>query len=97
MYRIKLTPTAIRSFSDLHPAVVKKQFKTALNALKDNPYSGKLLREELDLFRTFKIKRYRIIYQVNDNLRHIIVVALGHRRDVYEVTTKLLQQNDHVN
>lgn len=91
MYKIKLTPTATRSFNNLHPEV-KKHFKTALKALEINPYSGKQLREELNFFRSFKIKRYRIIYQVDDNLQHIIVVALGHRRDIYEVTTKLLQQ-----
>ena len=92
MFKIKLTPTAIHSFNGLHPEI-KKQFKDALSALKENPYSGKLLREELNFFRTFKIKRYRVIYQVDDNLRHIVVVALGHRRDIYEVATKLLQQD----
>jgi len=92
MYKIKLTPTAIHSFNNLHPEI-KKQFKTALNALKDNPYYGKQLREELIDFRTFKIKRYRLIYQVDDNLRYVIVAAIGHRRDIYEVTKKLIQQD----
>jgi len=92
MYKIKLTSTAVDAFNNLHPEV-KKQLKTALNTLKDNPYSGKQLREELNFFRSFKIKRYRIIYQVVDNLQYIVVVALGHRRDIYEITTKLLQQD----
>ena len=87
-----LTPTAIHSFNSLHPEV-KKQFKDALCTLKENPYSGKLLREELNFFRSFKIKRYRVIYQVDNDLQHIVIVALGHRRDIYEVTTKLLKQN----
>ena len=90
MYKINLTPTAARSFNDLHPKV-KKQLKIALNALKDNPYAGKQLREELVLFNSFKIKRYRIIYRVDDNSRLIIIVALGHRRDIYEIATKLTQ------
>lgn len=92
MFKIKLTPTATHSFHRLHPEV-KKQFKDALIALKGNPYYGKQLREELNFFRSFKIKRYRVIYQVDDNLKHIVVVALGHRRDIYEVATKLLQQD----
>ena len=93
MYKIKLTPTAVSSFNNLHPEV-RKQLKIALNSLKENPYYGKQLREELIDFRTFKIKRYRIIYQVNNNLQHIIVVALGHRKDIYEIATKLMQQDD---
>ena len=92
MFQIKLTPTAVHAFNSLHPEV-KKQFNDALSTLKDNPYSGKPLREELNFLRSFKIKRYRVIYQVDDNLRHIVVVALGHRRDIYEVATKLLQQD----
>ena len=91
MFQVKLTPTAVHAFKNLHPAI-KKQLKDALNTLKDHPYSGKQLREELDFFRSFKIKRYRVIYQIDDKLQHIIVIALGHRRDIYEVATKLLQQ-----
>ena len=90
MYKINLTPTAVRTFNDLHPEV-KKQLKIALKALKDNPYAGKQLRDELIQFHSFKIKRYRIIYRVDDNLRFIIIVALGHRRDIYEIATKLTQ------
>ena len=77
MFKIKLTPTAIHSFHRLHPEI-KKQLKDALSTLKDNPYSGKQLREELNFFRSFKIKRYRVIYQVDD---------------IYEIATKLLQQD----
>lgn len=92
MYQIKLTPTTVQIFSKLHPEV-KKQLKEALNTLKENPYSGKTLREELNFFRSFKIKRYRVIYHIDDSLRHIVIVALGHRRDIYEIATKLLQQD----
>ena len=92
MYQIKLTPTAVNAFNRLHPEV-KKQLKNALHALKENPCFGKPLREELISFRSLKIKRYRVIYQIDDNLQFIIVIALGHRRDIYEVATKLLQQD----
>ena len=92
MFKIKLTPTATHSFHRLNPEI-KKQLKDALSRLKDNPYSGKQLREELNFFRSFKIKRYRVIYQVDEDLKYIVVVALGHRRDIYEVATKLLQQD----
>jgi len=90
MYKINLTPTATQSFNDLHPEV-RNQLKIALKALKQNPYSGKQLREELILFHSFKIKRYRIIYRVDDISQIVIIVALGHRRDIYEIATKLTQ------
>ena len=93
MFQIKLTQTAARAFTSLHPEV-KKQLKEALMTLKESPYSGKLLREELLSFRSLKIKRYRFIYQVDDSENNIVIVALGQRRDIYEITTKLLQDKE---
>jgi mRNA interferase RelE/StbE len=89
MFQIKLTPTAAQAFTSLHPTV-KKQLKDALYSRKDNPYSGKSLRDELIFYRSFKIKRYRVIYKIDDNSHNIIIVALGHRRDIYEVASKLM-------
>ena len=90
MFKIKLTPTASLAFNSLHPET-RKQLKNALNILKENPYSGKQLREELNFFRSLKIKRYRVIYQINDNFEYIVIIAIGHRRDIYEIATKLLK------
>ena len=95
MFQIKLTPTAAQAFTRLHPDI-RKQLKEALTKLKENPYSGKLLRDELIFFRSFKIKRYRVIYQVDDSAKNIIVVALGHRRDIYEVAEKLIQEKSRL-
>ncbi len=46
MYRVKLTPTAGRMFNSLNPTV-KKQLKSMLKELYENPYLGKQLRDEL--------------------------------------------------
>ncbi len=90
MFKIKLTPTASLAFNSLHPET-RKQLKNALNILKENPYSGKQLREELNYFRSLKIKRYRVIYQINDNFEYIVIIAIDHRRDIYEIATQLLK------
>ncbi len=60
MYRVKLTPTAGRILNNLHPTV-KKQLKSALKKLYENPYFGKELRDELVNFRSLRMKRYRAI------------------------------------
>ena len=93
MYQIKLTPTAAKAFSKLHPDI-KKQQREALNELRLNPYAGKQLREELSHLHSFKIKRYRVIYQLDVQQQYLIIVALGHRRDIYEVASRLLQEID---
>ena len=92
MYQVKLTPTAIRMFNNLHPTV-KKQLKSILKGLYENPNLGKELRDELIDFRSLKMKRYRAIYQIDNRNNEAIIYAVGHRRDIYEIVTKLLTEH----
>lgn len=90
MYRVKLTPSAAEILNSLPPDV-KKQVKTALKELYQNPHLGKLLQNDLDGFRSLKIKRFRCIYQIDDRTKTLIVYAIGHRRDIYEVITERIR------
>jgi len=88
MYRVKLTPTAGRMFSNLHP-IIKKQLKSALKELYGTPSLGKALRNELIGFRSLKMKRYQVIYQIDNRDKAVIIYSIGHRRDIYEIVTQL--------
>lgn len=90
MYGIKLTSSAAETFKRLPPEV-KKQIKAALKALYKTPHLGKSLQNELAGFRSFKIKRFRCIYQIDDQTETLIVYAIGHRRDIYEVIAELIR------
>lgn len=90
MVRVKLTATAAEMLNNLHPDI-KKQLKTILKELYKSPYMGKSLRNELVGFRSLKMKRYRIVYQMDDGCKTVIVYAIGHRRDIYEVITELVR------
>jgi mRNA interferase RelE/StbE len=90
MYRVKLTPTAAKMFNLLHPDI-KKQLKAILKILYDTPHLEKALQGELIGFRSLKMKRYRIIYQIDDSNKTIIVYTIGHRRDIYEIIAELIR------
>jgi len=75
-------------FTTLHPDI-KKQIRATLKTLYTAPYLGKSLQGELNLLRSLKMKRYRAIYQVNNENRTIIVYAIGHRKEIYEIVTEL--------
>jgi len=75
MYRVKLTATASEMFTILHPDI-KKQIRATLKTLYNAPYLGKALQGELNHLRSLKMKRYRAIYQVNNENRTIIVYAI---------------------
>ncbi len=89
--KIRFTPEAARLLSKLHPES-KKLIKSALNELRKDPYSGHDLQSELSGFKSLKIKRYRIIYRINEHELGVSVYHIGHRKDVYEQFRKLLNQ-----
>jgi mRNA-degrading endonuclease RelE of RelBE toxin-antitoxin system len=90
-FRIRLTPEAAGFIAKLHPEN-RKIIRQALDEIRQNPHSGYDLQEELSGFNSFRSKRYRVIYKV-DELRHFIDVYLvGHRRDVYEQLGVLLRR-----
>jgi mRNA interferase RelE/StbE len=83
VYSVRFTREAARLLSTLH-LDNKKMIKSVLQDLKEDPYLGDELQEQLARYRSLKPKRYRIIYTVNDDKRLINILYVGHRRDVYE-------------
>ncbi len=54
--------------------------------LQDVPYSGKPLKYRLSHYRSLRIKgKYRLIYMVDENESEVILVAFGHREEVYKL------------
>jgi len=82
-YQVKLTLSANNAARTLNPEI-KRAAKAALKELGENPYIGKELQAELSGFRSYRFMRYRIIYKIDTENKHLIVWAIGHRRDIYE-------------
>jgi len=59
-WKIRFTPESSRLLSKLHPDN-KVQVKQALTELRQNPFTGKDLQEELSGFKSLRLKQYRII------------------------------------
>jgi mRNA-degrading endonuclease RelE of RelBE toxin-antitoxin system len=89
LYTVKFTRTVAGKVNTLHPDI-KKQIRSAIKEISKEPYSGKELQEELFGFLSYRFKRYRVIYQVNDIDKVIIVYMFGHRRDIYELFSELV-------
>ena len=88
-FRLKFTPEAARLIAKLHPEG-KKLIKSGLDQLRQNPFLGDDLQQELSDFKSLKIKRYRVLYAVDEEEGVIQVYYVGHRRDVYEQFRDLL-------
>jgi addiction module RelE/StbE family toxin len=90
-WKMRFTPESSRLLSKLHPEN-KKLIKQTLTELRQNPYTGKDLHEELSGFKSLRLKQYRIIYNINEEKNSIQVYHIGRRRDVYEQLKRLLTE-----
>ena len=76
----------------LHPAI-KSHIRSGLRTIIENPYNGKALKEELRGLRSYRVKRYRIIYRVCLDRHQIEIITIGPRRIIYEETFHNLAEN----
>jgi len=90
-FGMKFTPETTRILAKLHPEN-KKLIKQALVELRKNPYAGTDLQEELYGFKSFKLKRFRVLSNINEEEKIIQIFHIGHRKDVYEQFNRLLNE-----
>ena len=84
------TSNAGRAIRRLDPGIRQRVF-AALEKLQAEPERGKPLQLTLKGLRSWRTGDYRIVYRVIETRIEILVVALGHRRDVYEKLQKTLR------
>ena len=82
-YRIELRPAAVRALKKLDPQV-RRRVQGAIALLGDDPRppAARALQGRPGL--RVRVGDYRIIYTVADDVLLVVVVTLGHRRDVYD-------------
>ena len=77
-----LHPKAAKALEKID-AANRARIKTALKELAGSPEkAGKQLK--LSDFYSLRIGDYRAIYEINNNQNHVIVLFVGHRRNVYD-------------
>jgi len=82
-YRIEFSPTAESQFKKL-PKEVQIRLKHRIDILAENPFPRgvKKLSAQENFYR-LRIGDYRIIYQVQGKALLILILKLGHRKNVY--------------
>lgn len=86
-YKIFISKKAQKELSKLDPFVAKKVIKWVNVNLKncENPYrTGKQLCGTLSRYWRYRVGDYRIIAEIDDEKITILVVKIGHRRNIYE-------------
>jgi len=87
--RILYTREAKKNVEKLD-ASIRKLIRKAVESLAVNPERGKPLSHELAGLRSLRTSDYRVIYRIRGGELLIIVVAIGHRREIYQQLNELL-------
>lgn len=92
-FSARYTPECARLISKLPPDI-KRLVRSTIDVLITKPEMGTELTGELDGYRSYRVRRYRIIYRANEEDSCIEVYHVGHRRDVYQTLRSLLSRRN---
>ncbi len=80
-YRLRISREVAEIVRHLPPEL-KRKIKATIRATAADPYAAKPLRDELEGLGSRAVGRRRIVLRIRQDL--VEIVAVGHRRDIYE-------------
>ncbi len=88
-YSIKYTKEAKKKIEKLDKSI-RLIIKKSIESLSSNPYKGKPLSHDIAGLYSLRTSDYRIIYRIKEKQLIIIVVTVGHRREIYKKLKELI-------
>ena len=83
-YRISFAPKAAHQLANL-PRTAQQRIRTRIDALAENPRPrGVVKLVGVEGAYRLRVGDYRMIYRVEDVDLLVLVLKIGHRRDVYK-------------
>lgn len=82
-YRIELSPAAVRALRKLDPTA-RRRIQAAVELLADDPRPPSATRL-VGGAGEWRIRTgdYRVLYEIEDDALLVLVIRVGHRREVY--------------
>lgn len=85
MYSVQYLDSVKEDLRGLQKSVKEKIRKAIERKLMLNPIEfGKPLQYSLKGLRRLRVEDYRIIYQIDLDSKTVLIVKIGHRKEVYE-------------
>ena len=87
-YELAFYDNALKFLESVPPKKIKRQIVRRINALANDPMpsGAKKLRGITDndgsIYRV-RQGHYRIVYQIRDGAREIVILNIAHRKDIY--------------
>jgi len=86
VYKVELSRQAGKDLERVFRSDRKlyQRFLNAFQSIAHNPLEGKPLQGELKGLRSYRLGSYRILYEVRHGELLVVVIDLGHHREVYK-------------
>lgn len=82
-YGLEFTTSALRELNHLDPPI-HNRILTKITSLRDDPFpSGAKKLQGLPNHFRLRVGDYRIVYRVDSGRVIVVVVRIGHRKEVY--------------
>lgn len=82
-WQLVITPKVETTLRILSPQI-KRYIRQALEEIRNDPWIGKSLRDELAGFYSFRARRFRIVYRIERQRITVVVVGVGPRKTIYQ-------------
>lgn len=82
-YRVEMRPAAVRALRKVEPSA-RGRIQGAIALLAEDPRPPGAIALQGRPGLRVRVGEYRIIYAVQDDVLLVVVVTLGHRREVYK-------------
>lgn len=89
--RPAVPPPVAETIRHLSPDI-KRAVKSAIRTLCANPAAGEALHGELRGFWKYRVRRFRIVYALDRPAKILKIIAIGHRRSIYEEVAELVRR-----
>lgn len=86
MFKIEYSKNFNSKYFSKVPKEIQERIKRYIDTdLKESPFSaGKQLKGRLRGRWSFRIGDYRIIYKIDNKLVVVLIIKIGHRKDIYD-------------
>ncbi|MGV3559677.1 type II toxin-antitoxin system RelE family toxin [Larkinella arboricola] len=83
MYQLQISNRATKALEKL-PDEVYIRLREAIKALADNPRPSGCKKLKGRKGYRIRVGDYRVVYEINDGVLVVLIIDVGHRREIYD-------------
>jgi len=86
-WKIELTEQAVKQLKKMGPSEAKRitqYLRKRIEPLEDPRILGKALKGDLSTLWRYRVGDYRLICELKENELIVLVVRVGHRKEIYQ-------------